>query len=168
MRGRRLTEWLRNSGHDAIGIRALGPDPGDRDLLELAESENRVLITLDKDFGDLIHRQGMPHIGLIRLPDVRMAQRIALASTCRYCHQQAGIFQRDHPEYRETHRSGWQEMVSLVTQAATDHSFNEATLRQSLSTIANRSRTTDEDIERALEEGWKQGVAGFSLGSVAL
>ena len=67
-----------------------------------------------------------------------------------------------------THRSGWQEMVSLVTQAATDHSFNEATLRQSLSTIANRSRTTDEDIERALEEGWKQGVASFSLGSVAL
>ena len=65
----------------------------------------------------------MPHIGLIRLPDVRMAHWTALASTCRYCHQQAGIFQRDHPEGRETHRSGWQEMVSLVTQAATDHSL---------------------------------------------
>ena len=50
-------------------------------------------------------------------------------------------------------------MVSLATQAATTHSFNEAALRQSLSAIAQRSHATDEDIERALEKGWKQGVA---------
>ena len=54
---------------------------------------------------------------------------------------------------------GVQEMVSLVTQAATDHSFNEAVLRQCLSAIANRSYATDEDLERALEEGFAQGVA---------
>ena len=46
-----------------------------------------------------------------------------------------------------------------MTQAATDHSFNEAALRQSLSIIAQRSHATEEDVERALEEGWKQGVA---------
>ena len=46
-----------------------------------------------------------------------------------------------------------------MAQAATDHSFNEAVLRQSLSAIAQRSRATDEDIERALEEGFRQGVA---------
>ena len=56
-------------------------------------------------------------------------------------------------------RAGWQEMVSLVAKAATDHSFNEAALRRSLSDIANRSHATGEDIDRALEEGWKQGVA---------
>ena len=50
-------------------------------------------------------------------------------------------------------------MVSLVAQAATDHSFNEAVLRQSLSAIAQRSRATDEDIEHALEEGFRQGIA---------
>ena len=55
--------------------------------------------------------------------------------------------------------TGWNEMVQLATQAATTHSFNEAALRQSLSAIAQRSHATDEDIERALEEGWKQGVA---------
>ena len=38
-------------------------------------------------------------------------------------------------------------------------SFNEAVLRQSPSAIANRSYATDEDIERALEEGFRQGVA---------
>ena len=83
----------------------------------------------------------------------------SLASTCRYCGRKAGVLQRDHPGCRETHRAGWQEMVSQATQAATTHSFNEAILRQSLSAIAQRSHATGEDIERALEEGWKQGVA---------
>ena len=83
----------------------------------------------------------------------------SLASTCRYCGRKAGILRRNHQDCEETHRAGWREMVSLVTQAATDHSFNEAALRQSLSAIAQRSYTTDEDIERALEEGWKQAVA---------
>ena len=82
-----------------------------------------------------------------------------LSGTCRYCGQQTGIFQRDHPKCRETHRAGWQEMVSLVAQAATDHSFNETVLRQSLSAIAQHSRATSEDIDRALEEGFRQGVA---------
>ena len=48
--GRRVTEWLRDNGHDALDASALGPDPGDRALLELAESENRILVTIDKDF----------------------------------------------------------------------------------------------------------------------
>ena len=83
----------------------------------------------------------------------------AIRSQRHYCSQQAGIFQRDHPECRETHRSGWQEMVSLVTQAASAHTFDEAALRQTLQAIAQRSRATGEDIDRALEEGFRQGVA---------
>ena len=53
--GRRLTQWLQSQGHDALDARELGPDPGDRALLERAVSENRILITMDKDFGELIH-----------------------------------------------------------------------------------------------------------------
>ena len=84
---------------------------------------------------------------------------LSIRGQCRHCGQQAGVFKRDHTECRKTHQAGWQEMVSLVTQAAADHSFNETALRQSLSAIAQRPRATDEDIECALEEGWKQGVA---------
>ena len=58
-------------------------------MLERANEDNRVLITLDKDFGELIYRHGMPHIGLIRLPDVRMAQRIALVEQVINHHGQA-------------------------------------------------------------------------------
>ena len=83
----------------------------------------------------------------------------SMRGRCRYCEQQAGVLQRDHPECRDTYQAGIQEMVSLVTKAATDHSFNETALRQSLSAIANRSRATDEDTERSLEEGFAQGVA---------
>ena len=61
--GRRLTQWLQEQGHDALDARELGPDPGDRLLLERAVSENRILITMDKDFGELIHLHGRPHTG---------------------------------------------------------------------------------------------------------
>ena len=76
--GRRLAEWLRNNGHDVVEAHSLGPDPGDRALLELAESENRVLVTMDKDFGELIYLRRVSHAGLIRLPDVRVARRIEM------------------------------------------------------------------------------------------
>ena len=84
----------------------------------------------------------------------------SLKGTCRFCRQQAGLLQRDHPECRQTHQAGWQEIVQLAAQAASAHTFNGAALRQTLGAIAQRSRATDEDIERALEDGWKQGVAG--------
>ena len=83
----------------------------------------------------------------------------SLKGTCRFCRLQAGLLQRDHPECLRTHQAGRQEMVQLAAQAASAHTFNEAALRQTLGAIANRSRATTEDIDRALEEGFRQGVA---------
>ncbi|MEX0637994.1 MAG: DUF5615 family PIN-like protein [Burkholderiales bacterium] len=66
-------------GHDAREAWARStPDPGDEELLAEAYEEGRVLITLDKDFGALVFAQGASHCGLVRLPDVPAAQRIAL------------------------------------------------------------------------------------------
>ena len=87
--GRRLTQWLQEQGYDALDARELDPDPGDRLLLERAVSQNRILITMDKDFGELIHLHGRPHTGLIRLPDVRMVQRITLVEDLILNHRQA-------------------------------------------------------------------------------
>ena len=39
------------------------------------------------------------------------------------------------------------------------NSENEAALRKTLGAIAQRSRATEPDIERALEQGFAQGVA---------
>ena len=64
--GRRLAEWLGNEGHDVLEARTLGPDPGDLALLELANSEDRILVTIDTDFGELIYLHDVPHAGLLR------------------------------------------------------------------------------------------------------
>ena len=79
--------------------------------------------------------------------------------TCRYCVQNAGFLRKQHSPCRDLHTTGIQEMTQLAAQAASAHTFNEAALRQSLSAIAQRSRATGEDIDRALEEGFRQGVA---------
>ena len=87
--GRRLADWLRDAGHDIVEARLLGPDPGDKVLLELAEADDRILITIDTDFGELIYLNDVPHAGLIRLPDVPAEQRIALMSELIERHRQA-------------------------------------------------------------------------------
>ena len=74
--GPTLAEWLRGAGHDVMEVEDLGADPGDQALLELAASSNRVMVTIDTDFGELIYRDYFSHAGLIRLPDVGVQQRI--------------------------------------------------------------------------------------------
>ena len=76
--GRRLADWLRQKGHDVLESRERGPDPGDRVLLQWAIEERRVLVTMDKDFGQIIFVGGASHCGLVRLPDVPVGRRIAL------------------------------------------------------------------------------------------
>ena len=73
--GRLLADWLRNQGHDVVESCELGPDPGDRVLLELAAKEARILVTIDTDFGELIFLENCAHAGLIRLPDVPAQER---------------------------------------------------------------------------------------------
>jgi predicted nuclease of predicted toxin-antitoxin system len=80
VRRRRLAVWLARQGHDVLEARNLGPDPGDSELLRQAESEGRVVITIDSDFPKLVHMGGQGHAGMIRLPDVPAGRRIALLS----------------------------------------------------------------------------------------
>lgn len=87
--GRRLADWLRGQGHDVVESSALGPDPGDRALLERAATEDRILVTIDTDFGELVYVQDVPHAGLVRLPDVPAARRIVLMAEVLERHRQA-------------------------------------------------------------------------------
>ncbi len=76
--GRRLAIWLREQGHDVWDASGAGPDPGDAALLEQAARESRILVTIDADFGTLIHVAGMEHAGMVRLPDVPAKRRIEI------------------------------------------------------------------------------------------
>jgi predicted nuclease of predicted toxin-antitoxin system len=90
--GRRLADWLRDQGHDVREATEVTPDPGDQALLRWAVSEQRILITIDNDFGLLVFHRDEPHTGIVRLPDLPAEQRIALMATVieRYAEALAG------------------------------------------------------------------------------
>ena len=62
-------EELRRAGYDVewTGV----SDPGDPAILARAHAEDRVLVTLDKDFGELAVLWRNPHAGIVRLVDIR-------------------------------------------------------------------------------------------------
>jgi predicted nuclease of predicted toxin-antitoxin system len=61
-------------GHDVIWSGNWDSDPGDRAILETAFAQKRILVTLDKDFGELAILRGLPHAGIIRLSEFRTSQ----------------------------------------------------------------------------------------------
>jgi predicted nuclease of predicted toxin-antitoxin system len=61
---------LRECGHDVFWCGDLSPDPGDEIILRRAVQEQRILITLDKDFGELVFLRGQSHTGIVRLVEV--------------------------------------------------------------------------------------------------
>lgn len=62
---------VRQHGHDVVWTGDEAIDPGDQEILRRSALEMRVLVTIDKDFGELVVAQGMPHAGLIRLVGFR-------------------------------------------------------------------------------------------------
>ena len=81
-----------------------------------------------------------------------------LAGTCRHCDQPAGLLKRTHPQCRDLHSAGIQEMTQLAAQAAGTTGFNETALRSTLQAIATRARATPEDVSQAIADGFAQGV----------
>jgi predicted nuclease of predicted toxin-antitoxin system len=66
--------FLRDLGHDAVHLHALGLDRlPDSDILEKAQEEQRVLLTHDLDFGELIAASGakLPSTIIFRLRVMR-------------------------------------------------------------------------------------------------
>lgn len=49
---------LREAGHDICWVRADAPGASDRSVLDRAAREKRVILTFDKDFGELVYRIG--------------------------------------------------------------------------------------------------------------
>ena len=51
---------LREEGHDVVWIRTEAPGSSDEQVLARAQAEDRVLVTFDKDFGELAFRTRLP------------------------------------------------------------------------------------------------------------
>lgn len=65
---------LTELGHEVDWSGSWAKDPGDVAILAKAHSDQRILVTLDKDFGELAILKGLPHSGIIRLTGFRAAQ----------------------------------------------------------------------------------------------
>ncbi|MBN1459856.1 MAG: DUF5615 family PIN-like protein [Armatimonadetes bacterium] len=73
-----LVEWLRSAGHDVLyAAESLSGHP-DEVLLEVARCEERILVTDDKDFGELVFHRRLVSEGilLIRLSSPQIEERL--------------------------------------------------------------------------------------------
>ena len=73
---RLLRSALLELGHDVLSASERFPQPSDETLLAHARDDGRVLITEDKDFGELVFLRGLPHGCFVRL--VGMSPRAKL------------------------------------------------------------------------------------------
>ena len=65
---------LKAAGHDIVWVRTAAPGMKDEDVLAWAAREARIVLTFDKDFGELAWRAGLPAssgIVLLRLGQCR-------------------------------------------------------------------------------------------------
>jgi predicted nuclease of predicted toxin-antitoxin system len=51
---------LRDRGHDVFSVKESLRGAGDQEILSLAQADQRVVVTHDKDFGELAFRFGLP------------------------------------------------------------------------------------------------------------
>ena len=61
--------------HDVLSAMEGHSGASDEALLALAYGEGRVLVTEDKDFGELVFPRGLPHPCIVRLVGMRVAEK---------------------------------------------------------------------------------------------
>jgi len=77
-----VVEHLRAEGHDVLYVMEMGRGVTDDHVLALAKREKALLVTLDKDFGELVFRKKLSGAGaiLLRLTGMMTAEKSVLVS----------------------------------------------------------------------------------------
>lgn len=65
--GKLVEEYLSNTGYDILSVRDIDPKLPDEQIITIAYNEDRIIITMDKDFGELVYHSLLPHAGVILL-----------------------------------------------------------------------------------------------------
>ena len=77
-----LAQWLIDQGHDVSQVADRDARLSDDEILRWAVEEQRIIITTDIDFEEMIWRRGRPHCGVLRLDNLPRAERKALLEGC--------------------------------------------------------------------------------------
>jgi predicted nuclease of predicted toxin-antitoxin system len=80
---RQIVEKLRQDGHSVLYIAEMAPGIGDDEVLAIANEKGALLLTSDKDFGELVYRQGRltPGVILIRLAGLSPIQKAEIVTS---------------------------------------------------------------------------------------
>ena len=75
--GKKVAEYLLGKSYDTKAVRSLDHRMPDHKIIRLAALEKRIIITMDKDFGELVYHSGMDHCGilLLRLEDATGSEK---------------------------------------------------------------------------------------------
>jgi predicted nuclease of predicted toxin-antitoxin system len=75
-----IVRGLRSAGH-VVAVGEISPRIGDDEVLRLARDDRRVLLTEDKDFGELVYAEGQRTFGVVlfRFPAAARAAMVAAA-----------------------------------------------------------------------------------------
>ena len=65
--GIKVPKYLADLGFDIVSVKEILQGKPDEDILSFANKQNRILITLDKDFGELVFKEKLIHSGVILL-----------------------------------------------------------------------------------------------------
>ena len=78
--GPNVVKWLKKAGHEIFSVYDEARGIDDETVLNTANKENFILITNDKDFGELIFKLKKPHKGvvLLRLENEGAKNKIAM------------------------------------------------------------------------------------------
>lgn len=73
---------LRQDGYKVLYIAEMSPSITDDVVLQQANAQQSLLLTADKDFGEMVYRQGLVHTGvvLLRLVGLMPTTKVALVS----------------------------------------------------------------------------------------
>ena len=76
--GKGIEKYLLEEGYDTKVVRNIDPRMEDEEIIRTAISENRMIITMDKDFGELVYHSSMEHSGvlLLRLEDATGSEKL--------------------------------------------------------------------------------------------
>lgn len=87
--GKKVEQWLGGQGYDVKTVRSLDPKAEDAEILKMAAAESRMVVTMDKDFGELVYRSGKAHAGvlILRLEDATGDEKVAVVKKILSEHQ---------------------------------------------------------------------------------
>jgi predicted nuclease of predicted toxin-antitoxin system len=60
-----IVDLLRNNGYKVDYVLEMSPGVDDKEIISRASKNNSILVTSDKDFGELVFRQRLVHNGVI-------------------------------------------------------------------------------------------------------